>query len=131
MAETVDPMASAQCQEGAACLQEVLVRDIRIAADIGVHAHERGRPQALNVHVRLRSDPLSEDELGQTIDYNLVLSYATDLAGQRISLIETFARRLAETCLRTSSVREAEVQVEKIGALPNGLAATRIVLTRH
>src|SRR3546814_879496 len=108
--------------------QEIFVRDMRIAADIGVHAHERGRQQALNVDVRLRVIQPAADELSQAVDYNLVLSHATQLGKQRINLIETFARKLAAICLRHASVFEVEVQVEKIGALPNGIAGTRIVL---
>lgn len=110
--------------------QELRVRDIRVAADIGVHAHEIGRPQLLAVDVRLSIIPPSKDQLGETIDYNRIVEYAVELGGMRLSLIETFARRLGEACLATPGVLEADVTVEKPGALPNGLASSRVVLKR-
>lgn len=115
--------------EIAACtVQEVAVRDIRLAADIGVHAHEIGRMQALIVHVGLKIRPMMSDCLADTIDYNAVVAHGSALAGERISLIETFAQRLALSCLEYPNVLEADVVVEKPGALANGRASTRVVM---
>jgi 7,8-dihydroneopterin aldolase/epimerase/oxygenase len=112
-------------------LSEVLVRDIRVAGDIGVFAHEFGRVQALIVDVRLGIVPVRDDSLNSTIDYNDVVEHAMVLGRERIALIETFARRLAERCLTHPRVLEAEVQVKKPGALTNGVAAARVVLCRR
>ena len=109
-------------------VQEVAVRDIRLAADIGVHAHEIGRLQALIVHVGLKIRPVVSDYLGDTIDYNAVVAHASALAAQRIALIETFAQRLALICLEYPNVLEADVVVEKPGALANGRASTHVVM---
>jgi dihydroneopterin aldolase len=111
-------------------IQEVRVRDIRVAADIGVHPHEIGRAQALIVEVRLGLTPLAIDQLSETVDYNDVVAYALALGQERISLIETFARRLAEACLAHSRVLQAEVTVEKPGVMPNGQTSARVVLRR-
>lgn len=108
----------------------VCVRDMRIPADIGVFAHEIGRAQPLVVSVRLALLVVTEDQLTETIDYNRIVDAALALGQQRIALIETFARRLAGICLAWPGVLEAEVTVEKPGALINGVAATRSVL-RH
>lgn len=109
-------------------LQEVMVRDIRLAADIGVHAHEIGRRQALVVHARLKVRPVASDQLADTIDYNAIVGCAEALAQERINLIETFARRLASACLRHAGVEEADIVVEKPGALLNGLASAHVVM---
>ena len=111
-----------------ACTQEVLVREIRVAADIGAYAHEMGRRQALLVSVRLTVVPPASDHLGETIDYNRIVAHALALGEERIALIETFAQRLARACLGHAEVRAAEVVVEKPGALTNGVASTRVVM---
>lgn len=110
--------------------QEVLVSDLRIAAFIGVHAHELGRRQSLVVHVRLGIDWVADDALTRTIDYSCVVDAAQALADQRIALIETFGQRLAAACLDHPAVQRAEVLVEKPGALHHALAAARTVLER-
>ncbi|MBB4641671.1 dihydroneopterin aldolase [Rhizorhapis suberifaciens] len=108
--------------------QKIIVRDIRLAADIGVYAHEIGRLQALTVHVALQVLAQKSDRLADTIDYNVIVAHASALATQRIDLIETFAQRLALACLDHPPVLEVEVQVEKPGALANGMASAQVVM---
>lgn len=76
-------------------LQQVTVRDLRVAADIGVHSYEIGRRQTLVLAVTLRLRPASDDCLAETIDYNGIVAAALGLAEERVALIETFADRLA------------------------------------
>ncbi len=109
---------------------EVNVRDIRVAADIGVFSHEMGIAQKLVVSARLVILPVAQDHLDQTIDYNVIVAYAEALGRERIALIETFAERLAQDCLRHAIVLSADIVVEKPGALANGVASTRIILHR-
>jgi dihydroneopterin aldolase len=107
-------------------VQQVLVSDIRIAAEIGVLSHERGRRQPLIVNVELTIVPVSRDSLAETIDYNYIVALAEELAGQPIALIETFAQRMAQGCLKHAQVLRANVHVAKPAALTNGLAAARV-----
>ncbi len=125
-----DPRPLCRMMEPEILLQEVWIEDLRVAADIGVHAHEMGRRQALIVDARLSLRPPSGDHLAETLDYNRVVEYAVALAEERIALIETFARRLALACLEHDGVLRAEIVVKKPGALANGLAGTRIVIQR-
>jgi dihydroneopterin aldolase len=126
--DRITPETAARANLALLAVQEVVVRDIRLAADIGVHAHEIGRLQALIVHVALKIRPVMSDCLADTIDYNAVVAHASALAAQRIALIETFAQRLALTCLEYPYVLEADVVVEKPGALANGQASTHVVM---
>lgn len=130
MAENPVTMMAPACDPGVKAMQEVLVSDMRLAAFIGVHAHELGRRQSLVVHARLEIEPVEEDLLAQTIDYNQVVAAAETLAEQRIALIETFGQRLAAACLVFPSVRRAEILVEKPGALNHAMAAARTVIER-
>lgn len=108
----------------------VLLNEITVMADIGAFAAEMGVLQPLTIHVALAVVPPVEDDLRQAFDYNAIRAYAQDLAGRRISLIETFAQRLAGLCLRSDLVIEAVVRIDKPRAVPGCLAGTRVCLRK-
>ena len=110
---------------------EVSVSALQVAADIGVYAHEHGNPQPLVVDVAIRIVPPAEDRLDASLDYQIVADAAHRLGRERIQLIETYARRLAETCLEHPGALAVEVRVGKAGALRAGLAGTRVTLVRR
>lgn len=119
------PMAAPSARQTG--LSQVCVRKLKVAANIGVHAHEVGRRQTLIVHAVATLPPGGDDRLQTTFDYNLFVQFAEDLAQEHISLIETFASRLADRCLATGLVAGIDVTIEKPGALTNGIAAARVV----
>ena len=109
-------------------LREVAISDIRVAADIGVYAHEKGRRQSLLVDVRLQVGEIANDHLTETVDYNWVVENALRLGDVHLALIETFAFNLAKICLDHDRVGGVEVIVTKPGALVNGTASTCVSL---
>ncbi|WP_206243887.1 dihydroneopterin aldolase [Novosphingobium terrae] len=113
---------------GEITLCQVLLGDLEVMADIGAFAAEHGVLQPLNIHVTLTIAPPTADDLAETFDYNQIRAHALELAGQRISLIETFAQRLARACLDAPMVTEAEVRIDKPRAVPGCMAGTRVVL---
>jgi dihydroneopterin aldolase len=104
----------------------IALRDIQVQADIGVHHHEVGRPQPLIVHVALAVLPPERDLVEHVFNYVAIKALAEDLALQRIVLIESFARRLAEACLEHRLVLGAAVTVEKPRAVPGSMASATI-----
>jgi 7,8-dihydroneopterin aldolase/epimerase/oxygenase len=114
---------------GASCTIEVT--GLRVQADIGVYAHEIAMRQPLDVDVEFDVLALPQtDALDETPDYSRVLALADELAGQRIALIETFAKRLAEGLLEHPLVTVAAVRVRKPQALPGCVAGCRVRLSR-
>jgi len=111
-------------------LSSVSVLDLSVSANIGVHDHEIGRQQALLIDATLDVLPPEEDRIGETFDYTHVASLAEKLGQEHITLIETFARRLAEACLAHPRVERADIFVCKPGALSTGLAGARTVLRK-
>lgn len=112
---------------------KIFVSGLKIDAQIGVHRHEIGRAQPLVVHVELDVVSSDSDRLADTVNYETVLSSAQEVAGQgHISLVETFAHRLAARCLADPRVTQARVRVEKPLALaPDALSAgVEITLSR-
>jgi dihydroneopterin aldolase len=100
-------------------------------ADIGINPDEFGRRQPLAIQAELKVRQVAADRIESTFDYREIVRHAEALAEERIALIETFARRLAEACLQDPSVMMAEIVIDKPAALPNGLAGVRVVLERQ
>lgn len=109
---------------------EVTISGLQVAADIGVYAHEHGRPQPLMVDIVLGIATPARDTLDQTVDYQQIADDAHALARGRTALIETYAMRLAERCIAYAGVDHVEVRVSKPGALRGGLAGARVSLAR-
>jgi dihydroneopterin aldolase len=96
----------------------VFVRALRVEAEIGVHAHERGRRQTLVIDVELDLAGEPWRSIHQTVDYEKVVAHARAVAEEgHVLLVETFAWRLARACLRETGVTRARVRVEKPLAL--------------
>lgn len=108
----------------------VTVTGLQVAAEIGVYAHEHGVSQRLVVDVVVTVTPPESDTLSASLDYQRIADDAQALGGQRIGLIETYARLLAEKCLTHPTALRVEVRVAKPGALRNGLAGTTVVMSR-
>lgn len=104
----------------------IALRDLQILADIGVYHHEIGRPQPLVLHVDLAVVPPERDSVEEVYDYVRIKTQAEKLSVERIVLIETFARRIAEACLSHDLVLGAKVTVEKPQAVPGAMASATV-----
>lgn len=114
------PAASAPVHRGLT----VFVRGLELAAGIGVYDHEQGRLQRLVIDVSLDLDPAPVERLADTINYETVAKAAREIAAEgHIGLVETFAERLADSCLADGRVRRCVVRIEKPGALEGAAAA--------
>ncbi len=101
--------------------RRIFIRDLRLDAAIGAHAHERGRlqPVLINVELALRNDGVPPATLDDVVCYGGVVEAVKRLlAAGHIDLVETLADRILEECLRDRRVEGARVRVEKPGAVP-------------
>ncbi|MEL6219256.1 MAG: dihydroneopterin aldolase [Pseudomonadota bacterium] len=102
----------------------VFLRDYVAEVEIGAYAEERGVTQQLRFNVVLevvRNTAHLDDRVGRVINYDLLVSSIHDLAdGPRITLVETFAERLAQALLVDPRARRATIRIEKIDRLPGG-----------
>lgn len=104
----------------------VLVKDLPLLAYIGINSDEieSRQPLVITVVLTLRSSSVSE--VSETIDYRRIASEAEDLATHHVPLIETFAQKLGERCLRMRGARSVRVSVDKPFAIVRGLAGTEV-----
>ncbi|HEX3487452.1 MAG TPA: dihydroneopterin aldolase [Micropepsaceae bacterium] len=103
----------------------VLIRDLELLAHIGVHGHEKGKPQPVRINVWLTGEiDSSSDTLAHAIDYEAVVEKIRRLiAAGHVNLAETMAERIAAACFEDARVVHARVRVEKLHALPGAAAA--------
>ena len=115
------------------CSQKVLVRGLRLEAFIGIHDHERDRPQLLLVDVEVDLGCERIEAISRSFNYEAVVLEARKIISQgHIDLVETFAERLAASCLAHAQARRVRVCALKPSALsPEADAAgVEIVLER-
>lgn len=102
----------------------VHVRGLAVQANIGVYDHEKGRLQPLVVDVELDLGAAPVRELADTLDYDGVARIVRALAtGGHIELVETFAEKVALSCLDDTRVLAVRVKVDKPSAIPGAAAA--------
>lgn len=102
-------------------VRHVFIRNLELLAHIGVHGHERGKPQPvrINVDLAVTDSATLEDRLENVVDYEAITAKIRAIvAGGHINLAETLAERIAQSCFEDARVRRARVRVEKLHALP-------------
>jgi len=120
-----EPVAAARI-----IVARVFVRGLKVEAEVGVYAHERGHTQPLVVDVELDVTTARAEHLSQTVNYETIAAAARELAAEgHIELVETFAERLAERCLVDPRVTRARVRVEKPMALAPHAEAAGVEIT--
>ena len=107
-------------------LRHVFLRDMVLAASIGVYPHEHSAKQRIRINVDLgvtEDSPgagqsragVGRDELGRVVDYEtLARAVRGIVAAGHVMLVETLAERLAETCLADPRVEIVRMRVEKL-----------------
>jgi len=115
-------------------LRHVFLRDLVLAANIGVHAHEHGAPQRVRVNVDLGIEDLGagllsrpavgRDRLSRVVDYEAVANAVRSIiASGHVLLVETLAERIAEACLADPRVELARIRVEKLDVFADAASA--------
>lgn len=100
----------------------ISLRDHLVEAEIGAFQKERGHRQRLlfNVVVEVRPAPAPlEDDVDKILSYDRITeAIASELAAERLNLLETLAERVAERILAEPQAMRAFVRVEKLDIGP-------------
>ena len=113
-------MKPAHIADASRGLRHVFLRDMILAASIGVHAFEHQAPQRIRINIDLAVDDAGDaaagrDELSQVVDYERIAGDVRAIVASRhVRLVETLAERLAASCLADPRVKQARVRVEKL-----------------
>ena len=127
-------MSYASAAEG---LRHVFLRDMVLAARIGVHPHEQRGPQRVRLNIALavddpgaRGDGPAEgaDDLARVVDYQAVAEAVRRIVGAgHVRLAETLAERIASACLDDKRVKKVCVTVEKLDVFADAAGAGVVV----
>jgi dihydroneopterin aldolase len=124
-------LEAAQADEAVA--DRIFLLDYVRAVEIGAYAEEVGVTQRLRFDIVLevtRNTAHIDDHVGRVINYDDLVQAIEDLAnGPRITLLETFAERLAAAILIDPRARRAHIRIEKMDRLENG-ARLGVEITR-
>ncbi|MDE2516709.1 MAG: dihydroneopterin aldolase [Rhodospirillales bacterium] len=115
-------------------LRHVFLRDMVLAASIGVLAHEQTATQRLRINVdlavqddgarALSRTPVGRDELSRVVDYGAVAETVRRIvAAGHVFLVETLAERIAEACLADARIHLARIRVEKLDVFADAASA--------
>lgn len=116
--------------QGRVVMTKVFVTGLKVEAEIGVYAHEKGKAQPLVVDVELDVPTAGATRLADTVNYETIGESARAIAAAgHIQLVEDFAERLARACLADPRVMRARVRVEKPQALAPHAAAAGVEIT--
>lgn len=101
--------------------QSIFVRGLRVDAAIGVHAHEKGRLQPLELDADIQIDDRrfhpERDRLDEVFDYQTIRAAMIEVVqGGHIHLLETLADRVIARLLEMPDVRAVRVRVRKFTA---------------
>lgn len=111
-------------------MTKIFVTGLKVEAEIGVYAHEKGRAQPLVVDVELDVPTAGASRLADTVNYETIGQFARAIVAEgHIQLVEDFAERLARACLTDGRVMRARVRVEKPLALAPHAAAAGVEIT--
>jgi dihydroneopterin aldolase len=126
----VPPVSYASAAEG---LRHVFLRDLDLAARIGVHPHEHGAAQRVRINLDLAVEDqgatgaaasVGADELARVVDYEgLAARVRAIVAAGHVRLVETLAERIAVACLDHDRVKKVKVTVEKLDVFADAASA--------
>lgn len=119
------PSARAEATTGADALDRISVRDHMVEVEIGAFQAERGITQRISFNIVVEVKPLSgpiDDDVDRILSYDRVTeAIATELAVERLALLETLAERVAERILREPQAMRVFVRIEKLDRGPAAL----------
>ncbi len=127
-------METPRIASSARALRHVFLRDLVLAASIGVHPHEHAAKQRIRINVDLAVEddgarllsrsPVGRDELTRVVDYEKIADEVRAIVSAgHVRLVETLAERIAEACLADPRIHLARVRVEKLDIFPDATSA--------
>lgn len=107
---------------GADPRDRISLRDHVVEVEIGAFQKERGHKQRVMFNVVVEVTPLTgpiNDDVDRILSYDRITeAIATELAAERLNLLETLAERVAERILAEPQAMRAFVRIEKLDIGP-------------
>lgn len=102
-------------------MDKILIKDLLLRTIIGVNADEREKLQDVLINIVLYTDTRAAgtlDDIEDAVNYRTITKNVIALVeGSRYYLVEKLAEEIARVCLQDEAVGQAQVRVEKPGAV--------------
>jgi dihydroneopterin aldolase len=119
------PSERAEATASASPLDRISLRDHIVEVEIGAFQSERGTTQRICFNIVVEVQPLSgeiDDDVDRILSYDRVTeAISSELAEERLNLLETLAGRLADRILLEPQAVRAFVRIEKLDRGPGAL----------
>ncbi|MGH7119461.1 MAG: dihydroneopterin aldolase [Acetobacteraceae bacterium] len=134
-------LGSDHIADAARGIRHVFVRDMTIAARIGVAAREKRAAQPVRINVDLAVEDegagsaggtaIGTDKLERVVDYEPIVTAVRRIVSEgHVALAETLAERIAAAVLAEPRVIAVRVRVEKLEVFA-GVGAVGVEIERH
>ena len=102
-------------------VRRVFVKDLVLAALIGIHRHEKDGRQRVRINLDMEvveSEQPLQDRLADVVCYeDVVTAIRAIVEAGHINLVESLAELVADRCLKDRRVRKVQVRVEKLDVI--------------
>ena len=108
-------------------VRHVFIRDLILTCLIGVHKHERKKPQRIRVNLDLavtEQSVISTDRLADVVCYEDVADGIRSIVNNgHVNLVETLAEKIASKCLEDRRIKATRVRIEKLDVFKDAASA--------
>ena len=107
-------------------IQQIFLKDFEVICLIGVHKHEKKRPQKLllNLELHVENIPSFSDKLDYAVCYEEIANKIRSIASQgHMNLIETFAERIVSCCKEDLRIKRIKIRIEKPRVIKGAVSA--------
>ena len=108
-------------------VRHVFIRDLILTCLIGVHKHERKKPQRVRVNLDLavtEQSVISTDRLADVVCYEDVADRIRSIVNNgHVNLVETLAENIASKCLEDRRIKATRVRIEKLDVFKDAASA--------
>tara|TARA_Y100000815_G_C13320005_1_gene491945 strand:- start:596 stop:1021 length:426 start_codon:yes stop_codon:yes gene_type:complete len=108
-------------------VRHVFIRDLILTCLIGVHKHERKKPQRIRINLDLavtEQSVISTDRLADVVCYEDVADGIRSIVNNgHVNLVETLAEKIASKCLEDRRIKATRVRIEKLDVFKDAASA--------
>ena len=108
-------------------VRHVFIRDLILTCLIGVHKHERKKPQRIRINLDLavtEQSVISTDRLADVVCYEDVADKIRSIVNNgHVNLVETLAEKIASQCLEDRRIKATRVRIEKLDVFKDAASA--------
>ena len=107
-------------------IQQIFLKDFEVICSIGVHKHEKKRPQKLllNLELHVENIPSFGDRVDCAVCYEEIANKIRSIASQgHMNLIETFAERIVSCCKEDLRIKRIKIRIEKPRVIKGAVSA--------